>query len=189
MIMISDGQGVVTYFNRRWHEFTGQPPFFRDAAEYWRTRIHPDDVAYVAEQWKAAVERKKNVSEMTYRLRNAGTGRFHRVFARALAIRNDAGDVVQWIGTAMDLEDSDTASSPAPVAVSDTPVEGEALARVTVTLRASIADRLHAIRDAFNLSVSSIVEHAVDAYLERGRTDELAEDLRARGASRRRRSG
>lgn len=188
MIMMSDGHGVVTYFNRCWHEFTGQPPFYKDAAEYWRTRIHPDDVSYVAEQWKAAVE-NKNVSEMTYRLRNARTGRFHRVFARAIAIRNNAGDIVQWIGTAMDLEQFETTSSPPPIAAHGPPAEREALSRLTVTLRASIADRLQGIRDAFNLSVSSIVEHAVDAYLEGGQTDELAQDLRARGASRRRRSG
>jgi len=189
MIMISDARGVVTYFNRRWHEFTGQPPFHRDVAEYWRSRIHPDDVAFVAEQWGRAVERGDS-PELTYRLRNARTGRFHRVFARAVATRDSTGNIVQWIGTATDLEDFEepvpTAGANGDARAAD--AQPERLTRVTVTLRESLAERLTAFRDAFNLSVSSIVEHAVEAYLERGQTDEVAEDLRARGATRRRRS-
>lgn len=63
----------------------------------------------------------------------------------------------------------------------------EPLVRVTVTLPRPLADRLHAFRDKYRFSASSIIEHAVTAYFEH--TDGLAliEDLLARGASRRRR--
>ncbi|MDQ6823672.1 MAG: hypothetical protein M3Z07_04170 [Candidatus Eremiobacteraeota bacterium] len=62
----------------------------------------------------------------------------------------------------------------------------EDLARVTVTLPKSLTRKVNGYRDAFRMSVSSIVEHAVRAYLEDGRDDDLLQDLRARGASRRR---
>ncbi len=64
------------------------------------------------------------------------------------------------------------------------------LARVTVTLPRNLTDRLNAFRDSHRLSVSSIVEHSIAAYLERAHEEALLEDLLARGASRRRkRSG
>ena len=61
--------------------------------------------------------------------------------------------------------------------------ERERLSRITVTLPKSLTAKLNAYRDSFRISVSSIVEHAVWAYLERGCAQELIEDLRARGAS------
>ena len=60
------------------------------------------------------------------------------------------------------------------------------LARVTVTLPRVLTERLSAFRDSHRLSVSSIVEHSISAYLERAHEEALIEDLRARGASRRR---
>lgn len=61
------------------------------------------------------------------------------------------------------------------------------LVRVTVTLPRPLAERLNAFRDSHRLSVSSIVEHTISAYLERSQDGALIEDLLARGASRRRR--
>jgi PAS domain-containing protein len=31
--MVADADGTVVYFNRLWHEFTGQPPLERDKAD------------------------------------------------------------------------------------------------------------------------------------------------------------
>lgn len=65
-------------------------------------------------------------------------------------------------------------------------MQHQPLARVTVTLPRMLTDRLNAFRDSHRLSVSSIVEHSISAYLERAHEQDLIEDLLARGASRRR---
>ncbi|MDQ6931384.1 MAG: ribbon-helix-helix protein, CopG family [Candidatus Eremiobacteraeota bacterium] len=70
--------------------------------------------------------------------------------------------------------------------VADNGKRHENLARITVTIPEPLTRRVNAFRDAFGISVSSIVEHAVAAYLERGHAEELIADLRKRGASRRR---
>ncbi|MDQ6933377.1 MAG: hypothetical protein M3160_09430 [Candidatus Eremiobacteraeota bacterium] len=61
--------------------------------------------------------------------------------------------------------------------------------RVTVNLSAEIADRIRAIRFDERLSASVVVEHALQMLL-RGLSDhEIAERLRADGASLRRQNG
>ncbi|GAC1614057.1 MAG: hypothetical protein NVS9B12_15020 [Vulcanimicrobiaceae bacterium] len=201
MVMMSDPHGTVTFFNRRWHEYTGQPPFRKDAGEGWRAYIHPDDLPAVASQWGTAVQRGCAV-EMKYRLLNGATRAFHWFAARAVPLRDASGTIYQWIGTAMEIEDPQTALQIEDVYALQERVadaftfrashpqgrhDRQALSRITVTLPEGLASRINAFRDSFRLSVSSIVEHAVAAYLERGHADELIEDLRARGASRRRR--
>ncbi|MDP9024977.1 MAG: PAS domain-containing protein [Candidatus Eremiobacteraeota bacterium] len=189
MIMTSDAQGVITFFNQRWHDFTGQPPFHKDVAEDWRSYFHPDDVDAVAAGWHAAIQTGSSF-EVSYRLKNAATGKFHRVLGHAVPIRDARGTVIQWIGTATDIEESTQPQfqpqNTLPASLPETAQRGP-LMRVTITLPKSVTDRLTALRNAFGLSVSSIVEHAVDAYIERGSTDELVVDLKARGANRRRR--
>lgn len=68
MIMMADEHGVVTFFNRYWYEYTGQPPFVRDAAEGWRACIHPDDVESLAQRWHDGIRNGTPV-EAKYRPR------------------------------------------------------------------------------------------------------------------------
>lgn len=200
VIMIADEQGVVTFFNRYWHDYTGQPPFVRDISEGWRAAIHPDDVEMVAQRWHDGIRRGIPV-ELKYRLREAKTGRFQVFAARAFPLRDDSGKIRQWLGTAMNVNDIDSSDEVRDVfalqgrVVNTFKLTGDAmpkrdaqetLARITVTIPQSLARRVNAFRDAFDISVSSIVEHAVAAYLERGHAEELIADLRQRGASRRR---
>lgn len=106
LVMMADPDGTVNFFNRAWFVFTGQDAFERDTDRNWSRFIHPDDVQTVAERWTAGVREHRDTIDMEYRLRDAQTGRYRWVKARAMALRDEFGDIAQWIGTAMDVDDA-----------------------------------------------------------------------------------
>lgn len=102
LVMMSDPDGVVNFFNRAWFEYTGQPRFERDVGEAWRNYIHPDDVQAVGEVWQAAMLNGTDV-QVEYRIHHAASGEWRWFSAHARALRDAKGTIVQWIGTAMEV--------------------------------------------------------------------------------------
>jgi PAS domain S-box-containing protein len=94
--------GANDYCNLQWNAYTGQ------AAEAsrgggWADALHPDERRQVMAWWDACV-RGEGRRDIRYRLRRAdGSYRWHLV--RAMPIRNSAGDVIKWIGNAIDIHD------------------------------------------------------------------------------------
>jgi PAS domain S-box-containing protein len=109
LVMISDGDGRVSFFNRRWHDFTGQPVSEDEIAQNWQAYMHPDDGAGVQTAWAAAVHRGDRVITMRYRLRHHATGQYRWFAAQAVAVDDADGRIVQWIGAAVDVDDEVTA--------------------------------------------------------------------------------
>ena len=105
LVMVSDADGVVQFFNRRWHEFTGQGSFDTDRGEGWQRFLHPDDGPAVRDAWYSAVSRGDHVVRMRYRLRYAPTGEYRWFDAQAVAVVDTAGTIVRWIGAAVDVHD------------------------------------------------------------------------------------
>jgi PAS domain S-box-containing protein len=105
LVMLSDPDGVVNYFNRAWHEYTGQARFDRDVTEEWRNYIHPADVPMVGAAWYAAMESGSDV-EIQYRIHHAASGEWRWFSAHARALRDASGKLVQWIGTAMEIHEA-----------------------------------------------------------------------------------
>jgi len=92
------------FFDREagWSEYTGQSP--DDAGGFgWLSQVHPDDVAALHGVWSHAA-RTEQVFETRYRLHHH-SGEFRRVQVRGVPVRAD-GQVVEWIGTFSDIEDS-----------------------------------------------------------------------------------
>jgi PAS domain S-box-containing protein len=95
--------GYMDYFNRRWYEFTGS----RDRAAgdtSWTELLHPDDVEPSRAGWNAAVSSGR-AYEMQSRLHDRKSGRYRWYLTRALALRNDLGALVKWVGTTTDIDD------------------------------------------------------------------------------------
>ena len=111
LIMMSGPDGVVNYFNRRWFEFTGQPYFERDVSWDWRKYMHPDDGPRIAHEWEASVLAGRDVVDMEYRLREAASGKYRWFHARAVALKDASGRILQWLGSAMDIDDQRRAQS------------------------------------------------------------------------------
>ncbi len=96
-------EGQIDYFNRRFHEYTGQTA--EEAREWdWRAVTHPDDLARGLELWQAAVQ-CQGIFEVESRLRRGSDGAYRWHLSRAIPMRDPDGNIIQWFGTFTDIDD------------------------------------------------------------------------------------
>lgn len=94
--------GELDYINGRAAEYCGVP-VERGLAHRWLDFVHPEDRAGTRRRWQRSVT-VGVVYSTEFRLRRAdGVYRWHLV--RALPVRAHRGRIVQWIGSAADVED------------------------------------------------------------------------------------
>jgi PAS domain S-box-containing protein len=94
--------GGATYFNRRWFEYTGMETN-EAGAHAWTAVVHPDDLP-IAMARREQTLRSGEPFEVEYRFRaKDGTYRWH--LGRAVPIRDHAGQIEFWVGTATDIHD------------------------------------------------------------------------------------
>ena len=108
VVWTARADGYLDYFNQRWYEFTGAQPG-RGGDASWLPYLHPDDVGACLERWYQAV-RTGTPFEIEYRFRDAATAVFRWHLARALPVRDAAGTIVRWYGTATDIDDQKRAA-------------------------------------------------------------------------------
>jgi PAS domain S-box-containing protein len=91
------------YFNRRFCDYTHATR--EQLYGYgWSQFLHPDD----SERTLVARERALRTGipyEVEYRFREGQTGRYRWFLARAMPIRDDAGQIVKWFGTCTDIDE------------------------------------------------------------------------------------
>ncbi|GHO82637.1 PAS domain-containing sensor histidine kinase [Dictyobacter formicarum] len=95
--------GSVTYSNQRWYDYTGASPE-QALGEEWSQFLHPDDSQHVLMVWHHAVE-TGNPYEVEYRFREGQTGAYRWFLARGMPMRDDAGQIVKWFGTATNIDE------------------------------------------------------------------------------------
>jgi signal transduction histidine kinase len=71
--------------------------------ESWTDLLHLDDRKAAWERWRHSLE-SGELYECEYRLRHR-SGEYRWVLGRALAVRNEQGDVVRWMGTCTDIHE------------------------------------------------------------------------------------
>jgi PAS domain S-box-containing protein len=94
--------GFHDYYNRRHYEFAGVP-IGATIGQNWGSILHPDDLPRTQKAWAHSLATGEPY-EIEYRLRHR-SGQYHWVLARALPIRNAAGDIERWMGTCTDIND------------------------------------------------------------------------------------
>lgn len=95
--------GTPTYYSQRWSEFTGASNSILIAGGIVDF-IHPEDLPEVISYWEEQLL-KGGRFQNTYRLRNAkGEYRWHTAVGEAL--RNESGEVLEWVGTTTDVHES-----------------------------------------------------------------------------------
>ncbi len=101
IVWTASEDGAITYFNRRWYEYTGQRA--DDALGHgWFAAIAPDDAARCIAAWRDGLSRGE-VFELECRLRDRdGKVRWH--LCRAVPEIGD-GKLVAWLGTFTDCDD------------------------------------------------------------------------------------
>ncbi|HWB14298.1 MAG TPA: PAS domain S-box protein [Pirellulales bacterium] len=93
--------GRVEYANRRWYEYTGLGDI---EGENWLSALHPDD----RQRCLAEADRTHRLGEpfeMEMRLREGRSGLSRWHLARSVPVRDEAGRLVRWYGTATDIHD------------------------------------------------------------------------------------
>ncbi len=101
IVWTASPDGATTYFNRQGTAYTGCA---RETNYEWNwvTLVHPEDAARAAQAWQQATATGTDFS-LEYRLRRCdGVFRWHS--CRAIPLRDAAGDIDMWIGTATDIE-------------------------------------------------------------------------------------
>ncbi len=102
LVWMTDIEGEVEYFNKRWLEYTGFTGT-KPAQIPWLETVHPDDRDRVKELHSEAI-RSRSTFSVEYRLRNAaGEYRWH--LARTVYARDAAGRPMRRFGTATDIHD------------------------------------------------------------------------------------
>jgi PAS domain S-box-containing protein len=103
LVWLADASGSTDYFNERGTDYTGLP---RQANYGWQwvELVHSDDAVRARLGWEHAT-RTATPFELSYRIRRAD-GQFRWHGFRALPVRGPHGEVLRWIGTADDIEDT-----------------------------------------------------------------------------------
>jgi PAS domain S-box-containing protein len=102
MIWTTDADGLVTFVNRGWLEFTGTT-LEEELGETWSFGVHPDDSRRVLDTWYEALAMREPWS-MEYRLRRYD-GEFHWVVDRGVPRFSGQGEFLGYVGTATDIHE------------------------------------------------------------------------------------
>ena len=103
MVWMNDpANGALTYVNDRWLKYFG---LTREQNATWSMKdyAHPDDVPGAYANWKDSL-RSGAPYETEYRLRRAD-GTYRWFLARGLPVRDAGGTIVNWFGSATDIDD------------------------------------------------------------------------------------
>ncbi|EMR03344.1 PAS domain S-box protein [Cesiribacter andamanensis] len=136
LIWTNDAAGRASYFNQRWYQYSGLSPE-TSAGPGWQAIVHPSDAPAAKEKWQQALAQGASF-ETEYRLRNA-TGAYRWHLCRTMPLKDNAGNLLEWFGTATDIEDRKHIE--------------EALASYNQLLEQQVEERTQALLEAEKLSV------------------------------------
>ena len=96
-------EGDINFFNQRWYDYTGQRRGQTDIME-WQDAIHPDDLPNTLAVYKKALV-DGTPFELENRYRRGSDGQYRWHLNRALPLRDEAGEITLWVGTATDIQE------------------------------------------------------------------------------------
>ncbi|MFO0773745.1 MAG: PAS domain S-box protein [Nitrospiraceae bacterium] len=170
----ADAAGSITWFNRRWYEYTGATPEECEGWS-WRTLVHPDQRETVLDRLSRSIVAGV-VWEDTFQLRGRD-GHYRWFLSRAMPIVNANGIVEQWFGTNTDVTDLRTAEMAQRFLAAIVRSSGDAIFSKSVDGRVlswnAGAERL------FGYTAEEIVGRAIELLIPEHLLDE-ERDLRAR---------
>lgn len=95
--------GYIDFFNGRWYEYTGAEPG-STFGDDWAALFHPDDRERTFERWRRSLASGEPY-EIEYRLLHRSSGEYRWVLGRAHPVRNEAGEIIRWMGTCTDIHE------------------------------------------------------------------------------------
>ncbi|AFZ30629.1 multi-sensor hybrid histidine kinase [Gloeocapsa sp. PCC 7428] len=103
-VWMTDAQGLTQYVNQQWTDYTGLTIEQTHDIRYVTQVIHPDDFEATSERWQTALMTGMPY-QAEFRLKHQATDAYRWFLSRAIAIRNEQGQIVQWFGTSTDIEE------------------------------------------------------------------------------------
>ena len=102
IIWTNEPDGKAAFFNQRWYDYSGLT-YEQSFGKGWQAIVHPDDAPASTEKWNTALAQGK-IFDTEYRLRNA-EGHYCWFVGRNVPLKNEAGNVIGWFGSATDIND------------------------------------------------------------------------------------
>jgi PAS domain S-box-containing protein len=94
--------GYLDYFNRGWLDFLGAQ--LQEIEGWnWRSKVHPDDVEELVGMWRSSLASGVKL-ECESRVRRFD-GQYRWLLHRKLPLRDEAGRIVKWFGSSIDIDD------------------------------------------------------------------------------------
>ena len=113
IVWVTRPDGYHDYFNERWYDYTGMPRPHEPGGEHdaagmrqgwnWKDYLHPDDHAATFAAWSHSLATGEPYN-VQYRFKRRD-GQYRWFIGRALALRNEEGDITRWFGTLTDIHD------------------------------------------------------------------------------------
>jgi len=98
-IFYTDNLGGCIFVNEKWQEITGMTEEEAQGSG-WIKGLHPDDKDYVMSEWNKFTQQGK-VFKLEYRFQKEGRVRW--VLGQVMAEKNDANEVMRYVGTITDI--------------------------------------------------------------------------------------
>jgi PAS domain S-box-containing protein len=105
LVWSASPDGAVEYLNQRWLTYTG---LTFEQARGWGfiDAYHPEDRTSVRNITSVGLPRAASANDLITEARLRGVdGKYRWFLGRAMPLRDEAGNIVRWYGTAIDIED------------------------------------------------------------------------------------
>ena len=105
IVWTADPKGEVTFFNRRWTEYTGTELVSGRDLGWGGELLHPDDADRLRGGWQLAVLHQADGYSEEFRLRRAEDSEYRWFLSTAVPLRDATGAIDEWVGTLTDIDD------------------------------------------------------------------------------------
>jgi PAS domain S-box-containing protein len=140
IIFSRQADGARDYISSRFYEYTGAAPGSA-VGMGWLEYVHADDRERTLSHWLRCVQSGETY-ESEYRLRGAD-GQYRWFRARAVPLRNPAGQILKWYGTCSDIHDSKLLEQ----SIRDSAVELERMVDIRTSELRRLSSRLMTLQD------------------------------------------
>ncbi|WMJ71866.1 PAS domain S-box protein [Cytophagaceae bacterium ABcell3] len=93
--------GEIVYYSQKWYDYTGMT-YEETKLWGWEKVLHPDDLSSTSKIYKDAINAGK-LYEKEVRLKRGSDGSYRWHLARATPLKNNQGEITQWLGTSTDI--------------------------------------------------------------------------------------
>jgi PAS domain S-box-containing protein len=91
------------FISRGWREYTGLSAE-ETKGSGWKSAVHPEDLESHLERWRVHSATGEPFEDET-RFRRAADGEYRWFLSRAVALRDETGNILKWYGALTDIED------------------------------------------------------------------------------------